>query len=84
MYGFQNMSYTITEKGTVTIPAKIRRKYKMKTGSKVRFVETEHGALLLPDPSMEELRGILSKEVGYKIVREINADRMKEASRSEN
>ncbi|HYB02957.1 MAG TPA: AbrB/MazE/SpoVT family DNA-binding domain-containing protein [Nitrososphaerales archaeon] len=83
MYGFQNMSYTVTEKGTVTIPAEIRRKYKLKTGSKVRFVETEHGALLLPAPSMEELIGILSKELGYKIIREINHERMKEASRDE-
>ena len=77
------MSYTVTEKGTVTIPAEIRRKYKLKTGSKVRFVETEHGALLLPAPSMEELIGILSKELGYKIIREINDERMKEASRDE-
>lgn len=77
------MSYTITEKGTVTIPVEIRRKYKLKTGSKVRFVETEHGALLLPAPSMEELKGILSKEVGYKIIKEINAERMTEATRDE-
>jgi len=83
MYGFQNMSYTVTEKGTVTIPAEIRRKYKLKTGSKVQFVETEHGALLLFAASMEELVGILSKELGYKIIREINDERMKETSGDE-
>jgi len=82
-YGRTALSYTVTEKGTVTIPAQIRRKYKLRTGSKVRFIETEHGALLLPAPSMEELRGIMSKEVGYKIINRINTERRAEASNDE-
>jgi hypothetical protein len=36
-----------------------------------------------PAPSMEELRGILSKEIGYEIIRQINAERRKEAIRGE-
>ena len=77
------MSYTVTEKGTVTIPVEIRKKYKLNPGSKVRFIDTEHGALLVPTPTMEELRGILSKEVGYQIIREIHAERRAEAARDE-
>lgn len=71
------MSFTLSEEGTVEIPIQIRKKYKLRAGSKARFVETECGVLLLPDSSMEELRGILSKEVGYKIIREINEERRK-------
>ena len=43
----------------VTIPAKIRSKYSFKQGSKVGFVETEGGVLLIPVRSLRELRGTL-------------------------
>jgi bifunctional DNA-binding transcriptional regulator/antitoxin component of YhaV-PrlF toxin-antitoxin module len=71
----------VTEKGTVTIPVEIRKKYKLRRGSKVRFLDTEHGALLVPAPSFEELRGILSKEVAYEIIKELQVERRQEAAR---
>jgi AbrB family looped-hinge helix DNA binding protein len=73
----------VTEKGTVTIPVKIRKKYNLKRGSKVKFVETESGALLIPSPSFEELRGVMKKEVAYKIIRELQEERRREARRDE-
>ena len=77
------MSYTVTGKGTVTIPVEIRRKYKLKKGSKVKFIETDHGALLVPAPSFEELRGVIGKEVAYKIIKELQKERALEAKRDE-
>ncbi|MEM3088702.1 MAG: AbrB/MazE/SpoVT family DNA-binding domain-containing protein, partial [Candidatus Bathyarchaeia archaeon] len=52
------MSYTVTSKGTVTIPAEVRRKYGIRKGSKVEFIETEEGILIVPIPRFEELFGV--------------------------
>lgn len=83
MYVLFDMSYTITEKGTVTIPAKLRKKYNLKEGSKVRFIETERGALIVPSPSFEELRGIIKKEDAYAMIRELHEERRREAQQDE-
>jgi AbrB family looped-hinge helix DNA binding protein len=77
-----DLSYTITAKGTVTIPAEIRRKYKLKKGSRVKFVETEEGILLVPIVPLEELFGIDkdAKETIYQMIRELQEERTREAS----
>ncbi len=38
----------ITQKGQVVIPVKYRRKYKMKGGTSVAFIEQEGGVLVKP------------------------------------
>ena len=48
---------TVTSKSMVTIPARIRRKYSLRHGSKVEFVEIEEGIFLVPVRSLRELRG---------------------------
>lgn len=48
---------TVTSKSMVTIPSKIRKKYKLNQGSKVEFVEVDGGLLLVPLKSLRELRG---------------------------
>jgi bifunctional DNA-binding transcriptional regulator/antitoxin component of YhaV-PrlF toxin-antitoxin module len=55
-----SMSYiaTVTSKSMVTIPSGIRKKYKIREGMKIKFVETEIGVLMIPLPKLEELRGI--------------------------
>ena len=79
------LSHTVTEKGTVTIPAEIRRKHNLKKGSKVKFIETEQGALIVPVLSLADLRGIDKdrKEIVYKMIKELQAERREEASRGE-
>jgi len=49
---------TVTEKGMITIPADIRRKYAIKKGSKVRLIEQANGILIVPIPRFEDLFGI--------------------------
>ncbi|MEM0054319.1 MAG: AbrB/MazE/SpoVT family DNA-binding domain-containing protein [Nitrososphaeria archaeon] len=75
------MEYTITEKGTVTIPAEIRRKYKLQKGSRVHFVETEEGILIVPIIPLENFFAIdkENKEEVYQIVKELQEERRKEA-----
>jgi AbrB family looped-hinge helix DNA binding protein len=77
-----DLSYTITEKGTVTIPAEIRRKYGLKKGSRVKFIETDGGILLVPIIPLEDLFGVDrdAKETVYRMVRELQEERRREAS----
>jgi AbrB family looped-hinge helix DNA binding protein len=49
---------TVTSKSMITIPSEIRKKYKIKEGMKVKFVESETGVLMIPIPQLDELRGI--------------------------
>lgn len=51
---------TITKKGQVTIPARMRKNQNFATGKKVVFVEIEGGILIKPlSIDMRKLRGIL-------------------------
>jgi len=53
------MSYlaTISKKGLVTIPSEIRRKYGLKEGDKVYFVDKEGVLFIVPVSSVKELYG---------------------------
>ena len=85
MYGDYHLSYTITEKGTVTIPAEIREKYRLGKGSRVEFVETDEGVLLVPVIPLEDLFGAdkTATETVHQMVRELQEERRKEASEEE-
>jgi AbrB family looped-hinge helix DNA binding protein len=48
---------TITSKSMVTIPSRVRKKYRLFEGRKVEFVEVEEGLFLIPVKSLRELRG---------------------------
>ncbi len=76
------MSYTVTEKGTVTIPAEIRRKYGLRKGSRVKFVETEEGVLLVPIISLRNLFGVDrdKRELVHQMLKELQEERVREAS----
>jgi AbrB family looped-hinge helix DNA binding protein len=41
-------TYTIQESGSVTLPADFRKKYGLKAGDEVTFIETEEGLLISP------------------------------------
>ena len=52
---------TIGKQSKVTIPSKIRKKYALRRGAKVEFVEINEGVLLVPLISLRELR-VAAKE----------------------
>ncbi|MHB8568344.1 MAG: AbrB/MazE/SpoVT family DNA-binding domain-containing protein [Nitrososphaerales archaeon] len=52
----------VTRKGQTTIPAKLRAKYKIRRGTKLRVEDTEDGILLKPKPSLYDAAGSASKE----------------------
>ncbi len=48
---------TVTSKSMVTIPSKMRKKYSLRQGSKVEFVDVDGALLLVPLKTLRELRG---------------------------
>ncbi len=71
----------VTSKSMVTIPAEIMRKYGIRSGMRVKFVETEAGILMIPIPSFKDLRGIDRQHASeiIKCVRELEAEHRREA-----
>ncbi len=82
MYGEMPLSYTITEKGTVSIPSRIRKKYGLQKGAKVEFMDTEEGILIVPVAPLEDLFGAdkSRKKLVKEMVHEIHEGRRREAS----
>lgn len=73
----------VTSKSMVNIPAKIRKKYGIKEGDELAFVETEGGVMLVPLLSMKELFGIdrAHRKDLLEMARELERERRKEAQR---
>ena len=71
----------VTSKRMVTIPAEIMRKYGIREGMKVKFIETEAGVLMIPIPKLESLFGIDRKYASILIkgIRELEAEHRREA-----
>ena len=76
-------SVTITDKGAITIPSKIRRKYGLNEGDRLEFVESELGIVLLPIKPLKESFGI-DGDVMKEIAKEIGGDRERERIHDDN
>ncbi len=65
----------------ITIPAKIREKYGFKQGSKLEFVDTDEGILLIPVKNLRELRGSFKshEKVMRQAIRELEREHREEA-----
>jgi AbrB family looped-hinge helix DNA binding protein len=55
-----------TTKGQIVIPAKLRRKYKIKAGTKINVIDTGEAILLKPitEESLKRLQGRLKRKRG--------------------
>jgi AbrB family looped-hinge helix DNA binding protein len=76
---------TVTSKSMVTIPSRIRRKYGLRQGSKIEFVEIEEGIFLVPLKTLRELRGAAGKGARHMVeaASELEAEHREEARRNE-
>jgi AbrB family looped-hinge helix DNA binding protein len=74
---------TITSKKMITLPARIRKKYGLREGRKVRFVEIDGGLFLVPILSLKELDGVAGKDSRALVqgVRELEREHRAEAKR---
>jgi len=77
-----HLAYTITEKGTVSIPSNLRNKYGLRKGAKVEFIDTEEGIVIVPVVPIESLFGVdrSRKKLVREMIREIHEERRREAS----
>ncbi len=66
----------------MTIPAEIRKKYRLRKGSRVEFIETSEGVMIVPVVPLKDLFGSDrdSKEMVYKMINELEDERRREAS----
>jgi AbrB family looped-hinge helix DNA binding protein len=74
---------TVTSKSMVNIPAEIRRKYSIREGSKIVFVETDRGVIeLIPVPKLSDLFGAgrKNREALLEGIRELHEERRREAA----
>lgn len=72
---------TVTSKSMINIPASIRKKYGIKEGDKVVFVESDHGLVLIPVPPLREMfgSGRAQRDKLIRAVRELEAEHRREA-----
>jgi AbrB family looped-hinge helix DNA binding protein len=72
---------TVTSKSMVTIPSSIRRRYKIKEGDKVQFVEVDGAVMMIPVKSLAEMHGMFRESAKSLVegVRELNREHRKEA-----
>ena len=74
---------TVTSKSMVNIPAKVRKRYSIREGTKIVFVENPNGTLeLIPVPPLSELFGIDRKHRDALVasIRELHNERRREAA----
>jgi AbrB family looped-hinge helix DNA binding protein len=72
---------TVTSKSMVSIPVRIREKYGIHEGSKLEFIESDEGLLLIPVKSLAELRGVFKnrEKLVREGIRELDREHRKEA-----
>ncbi len=72
---------TVTSKSMVNIPAYIRKKYGIKEGDKLAFVETGEGLVLVRIPPLTEILGSGKKdrEKLIRAIRELETEHRQEA-----
>lgn len=77
----------VTSKGQLVVPARLRRRYGIKAGTKVRFIERPDGILFQPVTSeyIRSVCGMLSSDtsVTEELLKERARDRQRESEKLE-
>jgi AbrB family looped-hinge helix DNA binding protein len=73
----------VTSKGQLVIPARLRKKYGITSGTAIRFIERENEILLQPVTSeyIRSVRGMLKSKISA--TRELLEERSREIKREE-
>jgi len=73
----------VTSKGQLVVPARIRRKYGIKPGTKICFIERDHEILFQPVTKeyIRNVRGMLKS--GTSVTQELLKERVRDKEREE-
>jgi AbrB family looped-hinge helix DNA binding protein len=73
---------TVTHKNMVTSPAAVRRKYDIRKGDRVQFVEVKGAIIILPVKSLSDMHGVDRKHAKALLegIRELNLEHRKKVS----
>jgi len=73
---------TVTSRSMINIPASIRKKYGIKEGDKMVFLETDQGVVLIRVPPLNELFGSerAHRDKLIRAVRELEAEHRRESA----
>lgn len=76
----KTMETYATVKGQIVIPAELRRKYRIKAGTKINVIDTGEAILLKPvtEESLKQLQGRLK---GKGVLKSLLEERLKDAER---
>lgn len=71
----------VTSNGMVNLPSKIRKKYGLSAGSKVVFLESDSGILMIPAPPIMKLFGVGREKKAELIeaIKELEEERRRES-----
>ena len=74
------METYVTVKGQIVIPAELRRKYRIKAGTKINVIDTGEAILLKPvtEEALKQLQGRLK---GKAVLKSLLEERLKDAER---
>jgi AbrB family looped-hinge helix DNA binding protein len=62
----------LKKKGQITIPSKIRKKFRIEEGTRLQVVETKEGILLKPKKSIWDMIGAFSDQASVEEINELH------------
>ena len=71
------MHTTVTERGQISIPAALRKKFNLTPGTGIEWMETAEGIFLLPVPK-DPIANFRGKSKGKGLLKELLKDRRKD------
>ena len=71
---------TVTKKGQVTIPARFRKQFRIKEGTKLLITQGENVMIVRPLPDIDDLLGVFSGKVSLDEIRN-ELDQMRKQDR---
>ncbi|MHA2250950.1 MAG: AbrB/MazE/SpoVT family DNA-binding domain-containing protein [Candidatus Kariarchaeaceae archaeon] len=72
---------TLTKNGMINLPVEIRKKFNLKPGDKISFVDTGEGIMVVPIKNLFELIDPDQKEITIEMVKELIKEHKEDAAK---
>ena len=71
------MKSTLSERGQTVVPAELRRRYELKPGTELEWLDTGHGLLVVPVPT-DPLAALVGRGQGEGLLPKLLEERRRE------